>query len=208
MLCIKLQDLKKKISKKMETSALTPKVLQSRFKLWVDRPVALFNDYTYMPFYYHLGKYLGATKNLIEFGFDLGLPSGCFLEGCPGVEHFLAFRKKNNYFYSKRLGVSNIHNIWKKKFEFWLGNESDPELIKSILLRKWDCAIISDDNQQEKTYRAYLDLIWNQMNEGGLVVLDYLGTSAAMEAYKSFCKIQSREPFYVNTLRGTGILQK
>lgn len=205
---MKLQDLRRKISKKMETSALTPRVLQSRFKLWVDRPVALFNDSTYMPFYYHLGKCLGDTKSLIEFGFDLGLPSGCFLEACPQVEHFLAFRKKNNYFYSKRLGVSNIHNIWKRKFELWNGVETDPEFIKCILMRKWDCVIISDDKQQDKTYRAYLDLVWNQVNEGGLVVVDYLGTPEVMEVYMSFCKLQSMEPFFIQTVRGTGILQK
>jgi hypothetical protein len=205
---ITLQELKKRISKKLESSVLSSKILKSRFKVGNDRPVALFSDPTYMPFYYHLGRVLSTSKKLIEFGFDLGMPSGCFFQGCPGVEHFLAFRKDSEHFFAKRLGISNIHNILKKKFDLWIGKESDPEFIKAVLLHKWDCAIISDEKQKETTYRSYLDLIWNQMTDGGVIVMDHLNETAVKEAFVKFCKLQSREPVFIETLRGTGILQK
>jgi hypothetical protein len=203
---ISLQDLKKRINKKLEVGALPAKVLQSKFK--VGFPLAVHSDPTFMPFYYHLGRILKGAKNLIELGFDLGMPSGCFIDGCGSVDKFLAFKKKTDQYYPKRLGVSNIHTILRKKFDLWVGEESDPEFIKMVLLDKWDCAIICDSGHEEKTYRAYLDLVWNQMMYGGLVVVDLLGYKPVKAAYESFCKVQGREPFLINTLRGTGIIQK
>lgn len=205
---IALQDLKRKISNKLENNTLPAKVLQSQFKIGFDKPVALFGDPTYMPFYYHLGKTIRNAKNLIEFGFDLGMPSGCFMKGCTEIECFVAFRKNSNAFHSKRLGVANIHNIFKKKFDLWIGNEADPEFVKMVLLHKWDCAIIGDREQTEQTYRAYLDLVWSQMRDGGLVIVDYLQNPDIQKVYNSFCKLQNREPFTINTIRGTGILQR
>jgi hypothetical protein len=205
---IALQDLKKRISKKLESSALSPKILKSHFKIGTDRPVYLFDDPTYMPMYYQLGKILNNTKTLLEFGFDLGMPSGCFIKGCPDVEHFLAFRKKDDLYYSKRLGAANIHNIWKKKFDFWIGQETDAEFVKAVLLQKWDCVIIADQGKKEGDYRSYLDLVWNQMRSGGVVVIDFLKDHNVRDALQKFCRLQNRESMSLETIRGTGILQK
>lgn len=202
-----LERLRSEISKKMESGALPPRILQSRFKIWTEKPTALYGDPTYMPFYYYLGKSLNNTKNLIEFGFNLGMPSGCFLDACPGVEYFLAFRKKGE-FNAKRMGVANIHNIWKKRFDLFVGDESNAEFIKKVLSKRWDLAIISDEFQDKKTYTAYLDLVWGQMSDTGLIVLDYLKNPEVYESYKLFCKIQSREMFTIPTVRGTAIIQK
>ncbi len=187
---------------------MPPKVLHSRFKTGFDKPVLLFNDPTYLPFYYHLGRFLKGYKNLIEFGFDLGMPGGCFIEGCSNIQNYVAFRKNKEGFYPKRLGISNIHNILKKKFDLWIGEETDPEFIKMVLLNKWDCVIISDNGQNEKTVRAYLDLVWNQMMHEGIIVVDFLNESPVKKAYESFCKLQNREIFTIPTLRGTGLLQR
>jgi hypothetical protein len=203
---IALQDLRRRIDRKLETGALPAKVLQSKFKVGI--PTSLHGDPTYMPFYYQLGRVLKGSKTLVEFGFDLGMPSGCFIDGCGGVDHFLAFHRKTEQYYPKRLGLANIHNILKKKFDMWIGEETDPEFVKMVLLRKWDCAIICDPGQQEKTIRAYLDLVWSQMSHGGVIVVDFLADPQVRAAYEAFCKLQSREPFTINTMRVTGILQR
>src|SRR6185437_11335223 len=98
---IALQDLRRRINRKLEIGALPAKVLQSKFK--VGLPSSVHGDPTYMPFYYQLGRLLKGAKNLIEFGFDLGMPSGCLIDGCGGIESLLAFRKKDNQYYTKRL---------------------------------------------------------------------------------------------------------
>lgn len=165
------------------------------------------SDPTFMPFYFQLGKLL-KVKKLIEFGFDLGMPSGCLIEGCGGIEHFLAFRKDVGQYFTKRLGISNIHSITKKKFDLWVGNETDPEFMKMVFIHKWDCAIICDSSHNEKTYRAYLDLIWNQMQYGAIIVVDFLGEPPVKAAFESFCDLQGRNHVRINTLRGTGIIQK
>lgn len=205
---IALQELKKRINHKLQSGTIPPKVLQSQFRIGFDRPVLLFDDPTYLPFYYHLGKILNKTKNLLEFGFDLGLPSGCFIKNCESIDTFASFRKKTDQYYTKRLGLSNIHNILRKKFDLWIGDESDPEFIKIVLSRKWDCVIICDNKQKEQTYRAYLDLVWNQMMYEGLIIVDFLKEPPVKSAYQSFCKIQNRQTFTIDTSRGTGIIQR
>jgi len=206
----RLTQLRRDISKKLEKAALPPKILLSRFKTGVaPGGVALFNDPTYLPFYYQLGRHLPETKRLIEFGFSLGMPSGCFLDGCHGVDYFMGFHKKGTDYFSKRLGLANILNIWRKPFvEVWTGQVTDPEFMKSFLLHRWDCVLITDQ-QEEKTYREYLDLAWSQMNESGLLVMDNISQNqGAYEAYHGFCKVCNREPFVLQTQRGTGLLER
>lgn len=201
---VSIQEIKKNINKKLEANMLPAKILQSKFKIGIVS--SLHNDPTFMPFYFHLGKLL-KVKKIIEFGFDLGVSSGSLIEGSAGVEKFLAFRRKGDYF-TKRLGISNIHSILKKKFDLWIGTETDPEFMKMVLLNKWDCAIICEQGQSEQTYRAYLDLIWNQINYDGFIVFDFLNEPMAKSAFDSFCKLQNHNYVTFNTLRGTGIIQK
>lgn len=189
----------------MGTGSILAKILLSKFKTGSES--VTYTDPTYLPFFNFLGEYLPNCKSLIEIGFDLGMPSGAFLMSCPGVEHFLAFRKKGD-FLGKRLGLANIYNIWRKKFSLWVGEESDPEFIRLILNRKWDCVIISDPGRKEETYQAYLNLVWGSVSDEGVVAVDYLRSPEVWSAYSSFCKAHRLEPTFVDTVRGTGIIRK
>lgn len=200
-----LKDVKKIVEKKLESNSLPTKVLQSKFKIGFSS--LLYNDPTFMPFYFQLGKLL-KIKNLIEFGFDLGIPSGCFLEGCGSIDHFLAFKKKSDNYFTKRLGISNIHSIIKKKFDLWVGDETDPEFMKLVFIHKWNCVIVCDSGKNSKTYSAYFDLVWSQLEYGGIIIVDFLSEIPVKTAFDSFCDLQEREPIMFNTLRGTGIIQK
>lgn len=202
---ILLQEIKKIVENKMARNSLPAKVLQSKFK--VGFPSHLQGDPTFLPFYFQLGKFID-VKNLLEFGFDLGMPSGCLMESCKTIEHFLAFRKSNTQYYTKRLAISNIHSIFKKKFDLWIGNETDPEFMKMVFLHKWNCVVICESGQEEKTYKAYLDLVWNQLDHGGIIVVDFLNDQPVKGAFEAFCELQSRKYVKINTLRGTGIIQK
>lgn len=205
---ITLREIRRDINKLLEKTVLTPKLLLSKLKVGINQSYGILSDPTYLPFYYYLGTLLPETKNLIEIGFDLGLPSCSFMNGAKNVNTFLAFRKKDKQFYTKRLGVANVHNTLKKKFSLWEGGESDPELIKMVLTCSWDCVLIADQTNNEKTQKAYLDLVWSQISNGGIVVVDFLKTEEINRAYLSFCKTHNREPFTLNTFRGTGLIQK
>lgn len=205
---ITLKELRREINKSLDKTVLSPKLLLSKLKVGINQSYGILSDPTYTPFYYYLGTLLPQTKNLMEIGFDLGLPSCCFMSGSKNVQNFLAFRKLDKQFYTKRLGVSNVHNTLKKKFSLWVGGESDPELIKTVLTCSWDCVLIGDQTDNEKTHRAYLDLVWSQISDGGVIVVDFLKTEQINNAYIGFCKTHNREPFTLNTFRGTGLVQK
>jgi hypothetical protein len=205
---ITLKEIKRDLNKLLEKTILTPKLFLSKLKVGVNQISGNLTDPTYMPFYYYLGTLLPETENLMEIGFDLGLPCCCFMNGCPKVKTFLAFRKKDNAFHAKRLGISNVHNTLKKKFGLWVGEESDPELIKMVLSYTWNCVIIADEFNGEKSQRAYLDLVWSQVSDGGIIVVDFIKNEAVNNAYTNFCKTHNREPFLLNTFRGTGLIQK
>lgn len=203
-----LTEIRRDINRLLSNTVLTPKIFLSKLKVGVTQSASLLNDPTFMPFYYYLGTLIKDTDNLFEIGFDLGLPSCCFMSGSKNVKNFLAFRKKDKIFHAKRLGVSNVHNTLRKKFNLWVGEESDPELIKSVLSFKWNCVIICDELASENTHKAYLDLIWSQISDNGIVVVDFLKQESVNKAYTGFCKIHNRDPFVLNTFRGTGLIQK
>lgn len=172
------------------------------------RKTFAYMDNKYAPFYYHLGKYI-QPKSLIKIGFRLGLLAGSFLKSCKSVERFLGFQEKDEGHYSSRIGIANIKDLLSSKnISIYHGQLLDESFLKMIHCTKWDLAIVNNESNYDKM-RLYLDLLWDNINEGGLIVIDYLKSNKKIsEIYKDFCKIHNRDQVIINTRYGVGLINR
>lgn len=206
-----LQALREKVSTRLSTSALTTQHLLGRCRLIDEesRETSAFSDPHYLPFYYHLGANLPGTKNLMEIGFRLGLPSSCFLQGCPGVENYFGFHEESHGpYYSSRLARGNVLDHLNGTFDSFYGYIEDGKFLDNLRSQRWDVIIIDEEISYDK-HRAYLDLVWSSLADDGLIVVDYLSQhEASRRAFREFCTTKSREPVLFPTRYGTGIIQR
>jgi len=150
-----------------------------------------YSDNCYIPFYYHLSKYV-KPKNFLKIGFTLGLLSGAFLRGSDSVESFVGVYEQ----YS-RLGKKNIQSVYKKDFVL----TSDWNVVKN---KKWDL-VIFDKLLPYDECRKVLDVIWSQLNLDGILVYERC-LSEDNRAFVDFCKIHDRELKILKTRYGSGIV--
>jgi hypothetical protein len=203
-----VEELKSYLIDRLQVQALNPKHALSQFKLNNEdyRLSAEYTDPLHYPFFYYLGKAIKA-KNLIEFGFESGIESGCFCHGCK-IENYLGFRnKKTIHYWSPRLSLANISNIIKKPVGYWNGEITDPEFLKQFLIRKWDCALLVKTEDYETTKR-HLTLLWNQMSYSGIIIVDKLTQKDVKKAFDDFCTIINRPNTTIRTRYGIGLVIK
>jgi len=206
---INLEELEPLLVEDLSKQLLNPRILLDRARLFdeTSRKSLAYNDSTYMPFYYYLGKYIAPT-NVLEFGFRLGLIATCFLTSCKTVNNYLAFQTKTKEFYSSRIGISNIKDKHKGKLDVWVGDILDNEFEKFICKVKWDLVIINEEFSYDK-HMDYLEKAWQNMPDGGLLVHDYaIYHQPASDAIKAFAKIKNRKASYIKTRYGIAMLVK
>lgn len=204
-----LSDLQAKLQPELDSQRLGSRVLLDKFRV-VDEMSRLsgpYQDPKFLPFYYHLGKFV-APKSLLEIGFRLGLASGCFLQSCKTVNKFLAFQEKDEEFYSPRLAKANIHDVYKSGFDIYVGNIGDQEF-QEKMFGVWDMVFIHQ-NLSHDTHKNYLSLAWHHLAYNGLLVVEHVrkDNEAVYDSFSSFCRIENRDPIYFNTRYGVGIVQK
>jgi hypothetical protein len=195
---MELIDLKNVIEEDLDKQLISPNVLLSKFRMLSEdsRKSPNYIDPRNMPFYYHLGKYLKPNV-LLEVGFDLGLRSGCFLKSCNTVKHLLA---QSNDRDSVRLGIKNIRDIFKGKFDLSIGDLS--------IKLKLDLVIINDDLEYEE-YRNIFDLVYAKLMLDGFMIVGYAESNLlCKDALKAFCKIHNRKSVLISTRYGTRIIKK
>ncbi len=165
-----------------------------------------YNNATYIPVYYWLGTLL-QPSTVVEFGFRLGLLSGNFLKSCKTVNCFLALQEvKTGEFYSDRLGKSNIKDHYKGSFYIHVGTCNDDIFVTRLKSLEIDLAIINEEVSYDR-HRQYYDLLWPQMAKDGIIVVDYLKKyKPSAVAFKDFCTSVNREPVYVETDYGVGMV--
>ena len=75
-----LEDIRDKLEDDLQKQVVSSRILLDRLRLIDEdsRKTAAYLDPNYAGFYYHLGKYI-KPQNVIEFGFNLGLLTGCLL---------------------------------------------------------------------------------------------------------------------------------
>ncbi len=172
-----------------------------------DRKLSQYADPRYVPFYYHLGKYL-KPKNLLEYGLGLAFFSTCFMKSCRTVEKFFAFQERDKNFYSNRMAIKNIKRVFNGKFYYHLGRIVDADCQEKLSVDKWDLVFINEKLHYD-THMLHLDIAWEHLNEGGYIVVDYAITHPnAAKSLANFCKIQNIKPIIIKTRYGAGIIQK
>jgi predicted O-methyltransferase YrrM len=203
-----LEELKPLLDEKLK-SPVAAHVFLDRFRLIEEesRLSVAYSDPKYIPFYYWLGS-LTEPQNLMEIGFRLGLCSGCFLKACHTVEFFLAFQKKTKEFWSPRLGKANVRDQYKGTKAVYHGQWLDDGWQQALSSSGWDLVIVNEEVGYDE-HRLFLEGVWPFVNEGGLVVMDYVVRhEPATQAYSDFCKGINRPETKVATRYGVGLIQK
>lgn len=206
---IKISTIQKELQILLNKKIINGKVLLQNCK-FVDensRKTPAYFDPLYSPFYYYLGKYL-KPKNVFSWNFSLGYLEKCFFMSCKETEHFMAFRKKDDVFFSPRMGAYNISKVYKKESCFLKDTLHSDELHEKIKSRKWDCFFITDENSHDDLL-FMLELSWENLNEDGVLIVEYVNDLKKMKnAFFAFSKNYDITPIIYNTRYGTGILQR
>jgi len=200
-----LEELEKDLTK----SIVTTNTLTSGFK-FIDessRRTGAFNDPLYIPFYYHLGKYLN-PKSMLEVGFDLGFIGSCFLKSCKTVDYMLAMQNKTDSYWDEKLGISNIKKNYKKSFEFYYGELLDKEFLDKIENKTFDLAIINSQGSYDNLF-ALCDFIYLNLNKDGFIVMDFIKSNKKNEEiFFNIANGYKKEYKVFNTRYGTGVIKK
>lgn len=163
------------------------------------RQASAIDDPAYFPVYYHLGKHL-QPKHLLEIGFELGIKTACFLSGSPNTESVYAFQRRQSEYYSPRLGVRNVKSVFNKPITTKTGDLNDLRVD-----RQYGVGILGDRTITE--VRPWLDWLWRQVSSEGLIIVDYINENRKKD-FSLFCEVKNREPIFLNTRYGMGIITR
>lgn len=161
-----------------------------------------FDDPRYLPVYYKIGQELQPRK-VLEIGFELGLKAACLLLGSQQTESYVGFQNQPEEFYASRLGKSNVKAVYNKSLDVIVGDLTDLET--NIKTKSFDMAILGDRNLSD--IRPWLSLIWDQVENEGLIIVDYIEEKRRSE-FLLFCNTKNREPFLLETRYGLAILKR
>ncbi len=197
------------IHERLKCGNLTGRVLLSTFRLMDEslRESSAYTDNRYAPFYYILGQELMA-KNIIEFGFGIGIASGCCVRGCSVVENILAFQEVGKSYYSPRMGIHNLKNYFKGKLDVHVGHIHDEFFVIKAKSREWDLAILNEEADYG-TLMEHMEFAWDALVCDGTLVMDRIGDNDhTRAAYSDFCRRKGRKARLFNTKYGVGVLTK
>ena len=206
---IKMSTIQKDLQSHLNKKLITGKVLLQNCK-FVDensRKTPAYHDPLYSPFYFHLGKYI-KPKTVFSWNFSLGFLEKCFFMSNKETEYFMAFRNKDDVYFSPRMGSYNVKKCYKNDFYFLNDSIYSDELHSKLTSKKWECFFITDQNSYDDLLYM-LELSWENINENGIIVVEYVKDLKKMKnAFYAFAKNYDTEPIVYNTRYGTGILQK
>lgn len=192
----------------LKKSLISTKVLTSNFK-FIDeasKKSHAYNDSLYIPFYYHLGKYL-KPASLLEVGVDLGFISSCFLKSCKTVEYCFGFQSKTEINWDKSLYLSNIKKNYKKNIETYYGDFLDKAFLENIENKKFDIAIISIKDNYDKLF-ALCDFIYLNLNKNGYMIFDHVKNIKNKEIFFNIANGYKKEYKVFETRNITGVIKK
>lgn len=170
-----------------------------------NRKSSSYVDSNYVPFYYHLGKYI-TPKNFLEIGVNLGFFSSALFKSCKSVENYLAFQSSATTFFSRRLMFSNIKLSYKNNFDYYMGSTEDAAFHDKVNSTKWDLVFLNEERYYDK-FAEVLDLAWENLSDTGLIVMDnVISNTASRDAFISFAKNKNSKIF--KTRYGTGLVSK
>lgn len=193
----------------LAAGAISSKAMLSTFRMLDEssRDSPAYSDPRYAPFYYLLGKER-PSKSVVEFGFGIGICSGCYVRGCKSVERILAFQETGKNYYSPRIGIHNVKSYFKGDLNVYVGKVMDREFLEQLSARKWELAILNEEKDYD-SLMEYLELVWDNMAYDGTLVMDYAKHhEQAAAAYADFCRRKGRDSRILNTRYGVGVITR
>jgi len=158
-------------------------------------------DPSNLPFYYYLGLQC-RPSNVIQVGPRLGLPALCFLQGCRSVKEWVVLDWGAGTY--ARTIMCNVQQKLLGQYNYWVG---DIDLLRSkIGDKRWDLSLVTE--QCETDLNIYLGDLWKNLENGGLLVVDYLSVDSVNKAFHEFCRVKNREPIIFETRNRIGIVKK
>ena len=204
-----IDDVSASLGEKLAAQTVPSRVLLDRLRLIdeTSRKSGQYQDPNYLPFYYHLSKFV-SPKSILHVGFDLALPSCCFLMGCPSAERLLGFQRSSAGYYSPRIALSNIRSVKGRKFslDFHMGGIIDAEF-EQKLSPGFDMVMITERRSGDQLVET-LEVCWDRLPIDGVLVVDHISSDHADDIFSSFCRGRSRPHSVLATRYGMGIVQK
>jgi len=201
--------VEKSVNERVNAGVMSGRALLSTFRMLdeASRLTPAYSDPRYAPFYYILGQERPA-KYLLEFGFGIGIASGCYVRGCKTVEKILTFQESGKNYYSPRIGIHNLKNYFRGSLDVYVGKATDEIFETKLTAQKWQVVFLNEEKDYD-TLMLYLDLIWENMEELGTLVVEYARSNDIVaKAYADFCKRRGRATRILPTKFGVGILTR
>lgn len=205
-----LEEIADNIRQKLKNQHVPPRILLDRFRLIDEnsRRSGQYLDPNYLPFYYHLSKFVH-PKEILHVGLDLGLPSCCFLLGSKSVTGVLGFQRKSKFFYSPRIAVSNMRDVKGKKLNvgFHYGSILDDDMQKKMS-GGVDLVLITERCSHDQISET-LEVCWERTRLDGFLVVDHIsGKDGFGDVCRNFCKSKNAPFIDLATRYGTMIIRK
>lgn len=198
-----------KIRERLKRGLLTGRNVLSTFRMTDEslRETSAYTDNRYAPFYYILGQEVPADS-VIEFGFGIGIASGCYVRGCPVVENVLSFQESGKSYYSPRMGIHNLKNYFKGKLDVHVGRIHDEAFVLKARAREWGLAILNEESDYG-TLMEHMEFAWDVLGMDGTLVMDRVTSDDQVgAAYSDFCRRKGRGARLFDTKFGVGVVTK
>lgn len=197
------------ICERLKRNCLTGRTLLSTFRMMDEsvRDSSMYTDNRYAPFYYILGQEL-PVKNVIEFGFGVGIASGCYVRGCTSVGNILTFQESGKSYYSPRMGIHNLKKYFKGKLDVYVGQIHDEAFVSKAYGCEWDLAILNEESDYS-TLMEHMEFAWDVLATDGTLVIDrVVKNDQTKAAYMDFCQRKGRVARLFDTKFGVGVATK
>lgn len=197
------------IHERVQCGVFSGKAMLSTFRMLDEesRNTSAYYDPRYAPFYYILGQEL-PVKSVLEFGFGIGIASGCYVRGCKTVESILSFQETGKSYYSSRIGIHNLKNYFKGVLDVYAGKVNDQIFADKLNARKFDLGILNEERDYD-TMMMYFDVMWEHLADEGTLVVDFARSNEIVaKAYESFVKRHGRAKRMIGTKYGVGVISK
>jgi len=204
------ESIQKEIKELLRKQLISGKILLQDCKLIDEnsRRSPAYSDPTYVPFYYHLGKFI-KPKSVLNLSFNLGLLEKCFFMSCSETEYFLAFHQTDkNIYFSPRMGFYNVRKSYKNDFDYFTCDIKTDHFHTRVSERLWDAVFINEESNFDHILYM-LETSWEHLSESGCIIIENaIDLKAVKQAFYAFADSIGRNPNIFETRYGTGILFK
>lgn len=201
--------VEEKIRDRLDRGAMTSRAVLSTFRMLDEgsRLSPSYLDSRYAPFYYFLGQELRAST-VLEFGFGIGIPSGCYVRGHKDTDAILSFQESGKTYYSPRIGIHNVKNYFRGVLDVYVGQIHDDAFVDKAKARKWELALLNEECGYGDVLER-LEFAWDRLGLGGTVALDHVSShDPTGAAYRDFCRRKGRSSRIIPTKYGVGVITK